>query len=330
VSDLGQVMDQLGVEIKRQTGDELNGRCPVHHLYKGRSSGGFSFYINVDSGLWQCFTCGARGNLPSLVTALTNDPHAIKGVHLFLAQSGLESRRAGPEEEEEASADWQVYAGFGRVPAMLLESRGLDGDQAFRFGVRYNLSNRSMPDGTDRPDYRCWIVPVLDSVGRLMGWQAKQDGYFANVPTGIHKSKSLFGLMFARGDSALLLESPLDVVRFHSVYKGSEIQAVASYGASVSEFQIGMLRSRFDRLIMALDNDTAGKLESSRLYGLQKDSINSLTGYRKRVWWWDYSGTDAKDIGDMSDDQILAGLSNITRTPPDDLPRYRRGRLGHR
>jgi hypothetical protein len=91
-----------------------------------------------------------------------------------------------------------------------------------------------------------------------------------------------------------------------------------------------MLRSRFDRLIMALDNDTAGKLESSRLYGLQKDSINSLTGYRKRVWWWDYSGTDAKDIGDMSDDQILAGLSNITRTPPDDLPRYRRGRLGHR
>lgn len=312
----------MGVDIKRQTGDELNCRCPVHHLYKGRPSDGYSFYINVDTGLWQCFTCGARGGLPSLVAQVTSDPHAIKDVHLFMTQAGLEARARQDEEEEVIEADWKDYASFDRVPLPLLSARNLDPEQAFRFGIRFNKKNKSMKNGDDRPDYRCLVTPVLDDLGGLMGWQAKQGAYFANVPTGVHKSRSLFGFNFARGDTAILVESPLDVVRFHSVYTGTEMQAVSSYGASVSDYQRGMLISRFDRLIMALDNDEAGRLESARLYGLTKKSpVNLLTGFRKRVWWWDYNGTDVKDIGDMTDAQILRGLDSITRQPPHDLQR---------
>lgn len=329
---LEDILTTLGLDVKRQTGDELNCRCPVHYLYKGRPSDGYSFYINVDTGLWQCFTCGARGNLPTLVGQITNDTNAIMGVHLFMAQSNIDSFNRGDEEEEVVPADWQTYAAFDRVPTPLLEARDLDPDVAFRFGIRFNKKTKSLPNGDDRPDYKCIITPVMDAVGTLMGWQAKQGRYFTNVPTGVHKSESLFGYHYARGDTALLVESPLDVVRFHSVYKGTEIQAVSSYGASVSEFQRGMLTSRFDRLIMAMDNDDAGRLESARLSGLtRKSPVNLLTGYRKRVWWWDYSGTQvAKDIGDLHDQQILDGLDNITRTPPHDIQGLSSGVSGGR
>jgi hypothetical protein len=310
-------MDQLGVSIKRQTGDELQGQCPVHHLHKGRPSTRHSFYINVDSGLWHCFTCGARGNLPLLVSTLTNDPSAIMGVHKFLASAGLE-RYHRDEEEEDAGpvADWTLYASFDKVPRALLDSRSLDHFQSDRYGLRFNKSHQRDP-GADknRPDYKCWIVPILDGLGNLMGWQAKSKGYFANVPEGLHKSESLFGYNYARADAAVLVESPLDVVRFHSVYQGDEFSCVASYGASVSAHQIGLLRGRFNQIVMALDNDDAGRLETRRLLGETKKSpANLLTGFRKRVWHLPYH-TDAKDIGDMTDDEILHAIDNISRVP---------------
>lgn len=321
MSGLDDVMDQLGVEIKRQTGDELQGRCPVHHLYKGRSSSRHSWYINVDTGLWHCFTCGARGNLPILVSTLTDDPHAIKGVRLYMAKAGLDKLRKGDEAEEEVEADWSLYASFEKVPRRLLDKRGLDHFQADRFGLRFNKSIRSSCNDRgemmkERPDYKCWIVPVLDGLGNLMGWQAKQQGYFANVPTGIHKSKSLFGYNYAQSGTGLLVESPLDVVRFHSVYDGDDISCVASYGASVSDHQVMMLRHRFDKLILALDDDNAGRLETKRLRGqTPKQPYDLLTGFRKRVWYLPYDGTQAKDIGDMTPDELLDAVARVSRVP---------------
>lgn len=310
---LEQVMEDLGVEIKRQTGDELQGRCPVHHLYKGRPSSRHSFYINVDTGLWHCFTCGARGNLPYLVTTLTSDPRAIRDVRQFLTQAGLDRLRKDEDDEYEVEADWSIYASFDKVPRLLLDSRGLDHYQSDRYGLRFNKHLES--DGEHkRPDYKCWIVPVMDAVGNLKGWQAKQKGYFANVPEGLKKSESLFGFNYARSDTGLLVESPLDVVRFHSVYKGDDINCIASYGASVSDFQIGLIRAKFDKLILAMDNDDAGRLEVDRLRGRTKKQQHAkLTGFRKRVWYLPYSHTDAKDIGDMTDEEILWAVENISR-----------------
>lgn len=310
---LEEVLTNLGVSIKRQTGDEINGQCPVHHLYKGRPSNGYHWYINVDSGLWQCFTCGARGNLPFLVSQVTNDPHAIHDVQMFMTQAGLDARNSADEEEEQVVADWKDYAAFSEVPEVLLEARNLDPDTARRYGIRFNKNHKSLDNGDDRSDYKCWITPVLDPTGNLMGWQAKQGRYFINIPTGLHKSESLFGYNFARGGTALLVESPLDVVRFHSVYKGDDIQCVSSYGASVSSTQLQMLRDKFNSLILALDNDEAGHQEALRLKGRTRHSKVNLLNHRGKVWHWVYP-EGVKDIGDMTDDQIMEGLDNLSRS----------------
>jgi hypothetical protein len=300
--DLSTVLTDLGVEIKRISGDELNGRCPVHYKFKGRNSNRHSWYMNVDTGLWHCFTCHARGNLPQLVSELTDDPGALWNIQSTLISNGLHRLSAEDavyDKHVDESVDWTVYAKFPTVPESVLRARRLDADVAFRFGVRWD------------PDERATLVPIVSPLGELRGWQAKKTGWVMNYPKGGHKSVTLFGIERAFEDTALLLESPLDVVRFHSVIdKG--VSAIASFGASVSKEQIEIMYRRFDRLIIAMDNDKAGNLETKRLLGKLGKDVSQLPSFRKGVRFWDYSGMDVKDLGDMTDGQIVRGLSNVT------------------
>jgi len=293
--ELAEVLGNLGIEIKRTHQDEINGRCPVHHLSKGRESSRFSWYINSETGLWYCFSCGARGNLSMLVSQLTADPSALWDIQKHLITSGLH-RITSDEQEARITyepIDWSEYSKFDMLPDVLLVRRGLERSISNRFGVRWDVKNKAM------------VLPIVSPVGELWGWQLKKTGWVRNHPIGVHKGDTLFGIERAYAPTGILLESPLDVVRFHSVYEGSDYSAVASFGANVSDKQISVLASRFDRLIIAMDNDPAGKLETKRLR-------KALPSFRKGLRFWSYDGVSCKDLGDMSDYQIIRGLTQVT------------------
>jgi len=293
--DLTEVLTGLGIEIKRIQSDEINGRCPVHHLTKGRESSRYSWYMNSETGLWYCFSCGARGNLSMLVSQLTTDPSALWQIQSHLIHSGL--RRLTEVEQEvtvhREPVDWVHYAKFSPAPDGLLKLRKLDKEVATRYGIRWDSDNKAT------------VIPIVSPLGELWGWQLKKHGWVRNQPEGVHKGMTLFGIERSHSPIGLLLESPLDVVRFHSVYSGDDISAVASFGANVSEHQANLLADRFDGLILAFDNDHAGALETSRL-------SRSLPSFRKRVKYWRYIDSDIKDLGDMSDFQIMNGLENVS------------------
>lgn len=80
------------------------------------------------------------------------------------------------------------------------------------------------------------------------------------------------------------------------------INCVASFGANMSNEQVKLLRSRFPKVILALDNDQAGRMETKRLSPLFP-----------KVWYWGYAPDDPKDIGEMTERQIIDGLARITR-----------------
>ncbi len=286
LNDLAHVLEDLGVDVYRTHGDEINGKCPVHVKHKGRESTRNSWYLNVDSGLWHCFTCGARGNLSMLLSAQS-----------YIINNGL--RRLTAEEQEdyvepEPEVDWVHYAKFAPLPERVLALRNLEADVAERFGVKWDK------------EAKLYITPIVSQLGDLRGWQAKKGKYVKNTPDGVNKSLTLFGIERAFGDTALLLESPLDVVRFHSVYDGSDINAVSSFGANVSAEQVKLLFQKFDRLILALDNDEVGRYETRRLVGL-------LPSFRNGIRFWHYGPGDPKDIGEMSDGQIIKGLGSVSR-----------------
>ena len=291
-TDLASVLRDLGIEVKRQSGDEINARCPVHHKVKGRESGGYTWYMNAESGLWLCYTCGARGNLPMLLAEMTDDPAALWKVQNIVITSGL--RRLEPDEavyDDHDDIDWKTYSQFAPLPERILDLRNLDEDIARRYGVRWDKKQKAV------------IVPILSPLGELRGWQAKKSGWVRNLPEGVNKGTTLFGIERAHAPTVILVESPLDVVRFHSVYDGLDFSCVASFGANISKEQ-GRLLSKFQYVCLALDNDEAGRMETNRI--ARKELIKT------RLKFWKYLPKDPKDIGEMTDGQIITGLRRIS------------------
>lgn len=293
-ADLSDVLIELGVDVHRVSGDEINAVCPVHHLYKGRDSTRNSWYMNADTGLWHCFTCGARGNLHQLLSTITDDSADLWKAQSYLISSGLHRLTAEEEEyvEERVEIDWLKYNAFEQLPQRILSLRRLSEDVTRKLGIRWDTENKAV------------VTPIVSPLGELWGWQLKKTGWVRNHPEGVHKSRTLFGIERAHAEMALLLESPLDVARFHTVYEGTGIAAVASFGANVSEDQLRLISSRFDGLVLAMDNDKAGIAETRRLSKL-------LPSMRKGLRYWRYT-SDVKDLGDMTDGQIIRGISEVS------------------
>ena len=292
-AELVEVLVDLGVDVHKVHGDEINAVCPVHFQYKGRASTRNSWYMNVDTGLWHCFTCGGRGNLSQLLAFLADESTDLWQAHSYLISAGLERLTAEEEEyvEERVEIDWLKYNSFEQLPQRMLKLRKLSEEVVRRLGIRWDTDNKAV------------VTPIVSPLGELWGWQLKKTGWVRNHPEGVHKSRTLFGIERAHSDVAVLLESPLDVARFYSVCE-ADMAAVASFGANVSDDQIRLLTSRFEGVILALDNDKAGIDETKRLAKL-------LPSMRKGVRYWRYNSA-VKDLGDMSDYEIVHGITEVS------------------
>lgn len=295
--DVADVLTELGVEIKHTRGEEIVGRCPVHHRHKGRpSTRADSWGLNSESGLWHCWTCGARGNLHQLISSLSDDPRILWTMQRTLIHRGLERQTAEYTPERYSTVDWTDYARFAPLPPQIIEARNLSETEARRFGIRWDTENKAI------------IIPIVSASGELLGWQEKKSKWFRNYPEGVRKGSTFFGIERAFESTCLLLESPLDVVRFHSVYSGP-ISAIAAFGAVISKDQKRLLIDKFDQVILALDNDETGRLAASKLYA-------ELPSFRHGVKFWKYENPLYKDLGEMPDDMIMRGVSAPTSIPP--------------
>lgn len=295
---LVEVLSRLGVNVTTVGDSEIGGHCPVHVYTTGREDGSPSWSMNSNTGLWICYSCGARGNLPHLVSTLTGSSDDITEVNQFIIETGLDSLREGntPEDSPPPKPDVDAFRRFTEVPEQLLHHRGIDQTTAYRHGIRWD------------PKPRHWIIPIMSPRGELRGWQAKGKGYFRNVPTGVSKSQTLFGLHLFRAQTAILLESPLDVVRLASVRLGMGVQGLSTFGASVSKEQMSLVSRWADTIVIALDNDEAGIRAAERVAQACPRPRNGITFLR-------YEHTNAKDIGDMTNDEIEGAITGSSPIP---------------
>lgn len=293
--NLADLLQQLGVDVRRSDHREISGRCPVHHLTVGKEDNSPSWSMNAETGLWICFSCGARGTLGSLVSTLTGEEQSILTVHRLLIDAGLNRLTTPERTKKEAPVDWVAFGKFARVPKKRLSTRNLDDDAAWRYGIRWDTDNK------------CWITPIVSPFGELKGWQSKKVGWVRNYPEGVQKSETLFGIERFTASTAVLLESPLDVVRLASVF--DRPQGLATFGAYVSDAQMRLLADVASSVIVAMDNDEAGLASSKRLF-------KNLPTFRRGVRWLNYRNTEAKDIGDMTADEIECSVLTATLLPP--------------
>jgi hypothetical protein len=294
------VLLTLGVETT-QRGDELLGLCPMHLERTGREDNNPSWSMNAETGVHHCFSCGYKGTLLTLVGEIKEFTTQWGRVDFDAAKDWLRSNievnfeyLARQLEEARNSyvpipapvgmSEARLAIFDGAVPDWALSARDLTQDGCTLYGVKWKQSNNS------------WITPIRDSQSKkLMGWQEKSqtERFFRNRPTGVAKSKTLFGLDTFKGGTMIVVESPLDAVKLASL---GVFGGVSTFGASISDDQIRLMKAA-DKLIIAMDNDLAGRKASA-------DMLERTRKEGMECWFLNYQGSEYKDIGDMPEDLV--------------------------
>lgn len=284
-------VDALGIEGEL-SGDEFVARCPMHLARTGKEDRSPSWSINTSSGLFLCFSCGYSGSVVRLIADMKNVP--VSDARTMTVKPDLAttiSRMSpGPVTYRRPTISEAMLGRFIEPPAWALDARGLTAEACAVYRVLWDQDTDS------------WITPIREAgTGTLMGWQQKgqRSRLFRNVPLGVQKAQTLFGYDVFTGGAMLVVESPLDAVRAHSIGIPG---AVATFGAHVSTQQVRLMTAA-DEVVFALDNprvDAAGKKASLHLLSESRGALKSVRFFR-------YS-TDDKDIGDMSPEAVHAGI----------------------
>lgn len=308
--DIESAVDALGIDVELV--DDVNGKglCPMHETITGKADNNPSWFIHLESGTHHCFSCGYKGTLVGLVCDVLDLYKDVWGerfpdyeagdkwlkqheaeIPFALLRQKLEEKAV--RYEEAPQVEESHLAIYTEPPAHHLHRRGIDEEAARHYGILWD------------PRRSNWILPLRDSQhGTLIGWQVKgaMDRYFRNHPTGLKKASTVFGVEKQNTDSVIVVESPLDCARIRTA---GWVGAVALCGMQCSEEQAKILR-RSKEVIVALDNprkDDGGKKGADIM-------LQWAAKYNLNVKYFNYSQTDAKDPGDMTNAEIEWAIEN--------------------
>ncbi len=167
------------------------------------------------------------------------------------------------------------------------------------------------------------MFPVIDAKGDFIGFSGRilGDGEpkYMNSPETIvfNKSRNLFGLNLAKKSKngyIILSEGNIDVVMMHQAGFDS---AVASLGTSLTPEQARLISRYTNEVIIAYDNDEAGRKASKRAISLLekldlKVRVLSLTGAKDPDEYIKEKGVDAfRNLLEKSENHIDYRLQNV-------------------
>lgn len=311
--DIPLVLEALGIE-HYEKGSEANGLCPMHAQRTGKEDHSPSWWINLDSGQHICFSCNYKGNLLQLICDVNEfykEDSWNKGyvydyavAEEWLAsliempiERMVEIAKSLPNYIEPAPKPLEMnearLAVFTEPPSGALEDRNITAAAARKYSLMWDTKKES------------WILPLREPhFNRLMGWQEKGTIHrtFFNRPTGLQKSKTLFGIENQLESRVIVVESPLDCVRLAS----AGIQgAVALCGSVPSEEQIKLIRYS-EQVICALDNP---KVDKAGYKGAQ-EMAKFARKYGLNLSFFNYGDTGKKDPGDLTNEELVWGVNN--------------------
>lgn len=292
------VLGHYSLKLRRVNASSLRGRCPLpSHVSKKRAE---SFGVNVDKNVWACQSAsymegrGGRkgGNVLDFVAHMEGcsvRDAALNLNHWFNVQDDQDdlttvatetavrrppSRKQGkklaakeksPEGESEGENKVLGFELKGIDSShAYLKTRGIKPETADHFGVGFFPGKGSMKGRV--------VFPIRNPAGELVGYAGRsiddsEPRY--KVPGGLKKSLLLWGLdsavasQKARG-AVVVVEGFFAAMKLHQA--GFE-QVVALMGTTLSEDQEELLLEHFDRVVLLLDGDEAGRLASREIGG---------------------------------------------------------------
>lgn len=282
--DVRGVLDHYGAEacydIMGADGTtEVVHRCLLDRVHTHHRNGDQnpSASANVEKRLYVCHVFGGMNffHFIAQMEGIDNIAGVVPMVGRFLSESVRDVTSFVDELEKIfASSDFRqtdlpAYSDRVLLPWAFihpyLATRGIDNDTASRLQIGW------------REDDNRITIPVFWE-GHLRGWQARAvpaspdwPGTANPVPKyrsspGFPKSDTLYydhsAGRLRRGGQVIVVESPFSVIKH--VALGVEVPAVATFGAKVSDRQVGLL-AEFDHVIVWADPDPAGEMMTRRL-----------------------------------------------------------------
>jgi len=197
------------------------------------------------------------------------------------------------EEFSQETLD-RLHAGMSKEATDYLASRGINQESINHFGLGYSASMNMV------------ITPVHSPDGTPIGLVGRSiEGKSFKNSTNLPKSKTLFNIHRAKkiGDHVIVVESNFDAIRVH---QAGFPNVVATLGGFLSTEQQSLLNRHFNKITVMTDADLAGR-------ELGQSIVNKLK-FKDLLWAsYEYGKIyphDAKDAGDMTDEEIKACIKN--------------------
>lgn len=300
-SHMRAIVKQLGLHIVSETSHDFLCLCPFHG---NRHTPSFS--VSHQKGLYLCFnpSCGASGTIVELVKNISNrnEFEALR----FIMSAQQAATAAFEDELAEILSDKPEFDEFSQETLnklhsqinersrSYLNSRGINNESIDYFKLGYS-ENQDMV-----------IVPVHSPDGIPVGLVGRSiEGKSFKNSTRLPRNKTMFNIHRARRESstAIVVESSFDAIRVH---QSGYPNVIATLGGSMSKINLENINRNFTKVIIMTDIDQAGR-------ELGKTMANSLKG--KEILWASYSNdiiypNDAKDVGDMSEEEIRICIEN--------------------
>jgi DNA primase len=287
---------QRVLTVQSRNGNEVMALCPFHD---NRNSASLQF--NVDKGLYNCFSCGATGNIRSLEK---QQGVRFKGQEVEVADiiARLDALDAKPATTVEVLPESLLNR--YRFPTPYWKGRGLADSTIKAFDLGYDPMNNIgiIPLRTTNGDLVAFIRRYLDDDADVKYKMPLKEKY--------SRSANLFASWLVAEDprdEVVICEGPIDAMK---VWQAG-YPAVAQFGSSISYQQVRLLRRLgFNRAVLFYDRDKAG-VRAAEGYIDPKGrehpgAIQMLRGFSlRRVayedTWVDENGWRIKDPGGLSD-----------------------------
>lgn len=296
-----EILDALGVTYSRG-GSWLSSPCPVH---KGDNSHGFGF--NVDKGYWNCFSHGCHiewgTNIIGLVAGVLG--YSYDDSVQWLSENTKEVSHLKPKTERKEDKVYREDCLKRLFKTHFYTKRGFSQETVDAFEHGQAQSGRMA--------YRV-VFPIRDGEGRIRGFSGRWGGLErqtdGNVEcvsntgkvvakwkhTSFSKSSYLYNFYRIKDtcqDELILVESIGNVMRF---WEAGKKNCVAVMGSSLSIVQAKLiLASKAKNVILAFDNDEAGKKCSKKALKMLEQHVNTKIIFP----------TEGKDWSDMTNEEVL-------------------------
>ncbi len=256
--------------VKYPVGDNVSAACPFHRKADGSYERHPSFTINVNNGLWQCWACGARGNLRTFLREVGVPRELIERQYAPLledlrARAPAEFDPTRPNVFADEPVDESVLGLFDRCPLPLLED-GFDEELLRRYDV-----------GFDEKHMRI-TFPMRDLAGTLLGisgrgvlhWQERYKVYDKEytdfglpareqVKKGrvLWNAHNVYPVQFRAREPrpTIVVEGFKACLR---MIQHGFLDTVALLGSSLSDQQLWILERMGGPVYLMLDNNEAG------------------------------------------------------------------------